>query len=126
MGADLVLLLHAAFVAFVVAGGLLVLKWPQLAWLHLPAVAWGAIVEFTGWICPLTPLENALRDLAGVAVYDTDFIERYVLPWLYPAQLTHSMQLLLGALVVGINVLIYGWVWHRPPDGRRPSSSGRL
>ena len=68
--ADLVLLLHLVFVLFALAGGLLLLKWPRLVWLHLPAVAWGALVEFTVWICPLTPLENTLREVAGVATYD--------------------------------------------------------
>ena len=126
IGADCVLLLHAAFVLFVVGGGLLVLKWPGLAWLHLPAVAWGAIIEFTGWICPLTPLENSLRALAGAAVYDKDFIEHYVLPWLYPARLTRPMQFALGAVVVGINVAVYGRLWRRHPEGRRASTSGGL
>ena len=126
IGADCVLLLHAAFVLFVVAGGLLVRKWPGLAWLHLPAVAWGAIVEFTGWICPLTPLENSLRALGGAAVYDRDFIARYVLPWLYPAQLTRPMQFVLEAAVVGINVAVYGRLWRRNPQDTGASTSGGL
>ncbi len=111
--ADLVLMLHLVFVLFAVAGGLLLLKWPRLMWLHLPAVAWGALVEFTGWICPLTPLENTLRELAGAASYNTDFIERYLLPWLYPARLTRDIQLILGMIVIGVNVLVYGWLWRR-------------
>ena len=113
IGADLVLWLHLAFVLFVMAGGLLVLQWPRLAWLHLPAVAWGAMVEFTGRICPLTPLENALRASTGAATYDADFIERYILPLLYPAQLTRDIQLMLGAIVMGVNVVAYGWLWRR-------------
>ena len=113
LGADLVLLLHLAFVLFVVAGGLLVLKWPRLAWLHLPAVTWGALVEFTGWICPLTPLENILRTLAGASTYDSDFIEHYILPLLYPAELTRDTQLILGMIVIGVNILAYGWLWRR-------------
>ena len=113
LGADVVVLLHVAFVLFVVAGGLLVLKWPRLAWLHLPAAAWGAFVEFTGWICPLTPLENLLRTRAGGDAYDSDFIARYILPLLYPAELTRGTQLMLGMIVVGVNVLAYGWVWRQ-------------
>ena len=113
MGSDLVLLLHLAFVLFVVAGGLLVVKWPRLAWLHLPSAAWGALVEFTGWICPLTPLENSLRAMAGTATYDRDFIEQYILPLLYPVELTRHVQLVLGAVVVGVNLVAYGWLWRR-------------
>ncbi len=113
LGADVVVLLHVAFVLFVVAGGLLVLKWPRLVWLHLPAAAWGAFVEFTGWICPLTPLENLLRTRAGGDAYDSDFIARYILPLLYPAELTRGTQLMLGMIVVGVNVLAYGWVWRQ-------------
>jgi Protein of Unknown function (DUF2784). len=111
LGADLVLLLHLAFVVFVVAGGLLVLKWPRIAWVHLPAAAWGALVEFTGWICPLTPLENTLRAMAGTAAYDSDFITHYILPLLYPAQLTRGIQLILGLVVLGVNVALYSWLW---------------
>ncbi|MEP7151716.1 MAG: DUF2784 domain-containing protein [Nitrospira sp.] len=111
LGADLVLLLHLTFVLFVMAGGLLVLKRPRLAWVHLPAVAWGAVVEFTGWICPLTPLENALRTLAGASIYDAGFIQHYLLPLLYPADLTRGSQLILGMIVIGVNVALYGWLW---------------
>ena len=113
IGSDLVLLLHLAFVLFVVAGGLLVVKWPRLAWLHLPSAAWGALVEFTGWSCPLTPLENSLRAMAGTATYDRDFIEQYILPLLYPGELTRHVQLVLGAVVVGVNLVAYGWLWRR-------------
>lgn len=121
LGADLVLLLHLAFVVFVVAGGLLILKWPRIAWVHLPAVAWGAIVEFTGWICPLTPLENTLRAMAGTAAYDSDFIEHYILPLLYPAKLTSDIQLILGIAVLGVNVAIYSWLWWRSRVNDCPS-----
>ena len=119
LGADLVLLLHLAFVLFVVAGGLLVLRWPRMAWLHLPAAAWGAVVEFTGWICPLTPLENILRTMAGASAYDADFIEHYILPLLYPAELTRNIQLILGMIVIGVNVVPYGWLWRRSMVGDR-------
>ena len=109
--ADLVVILHLSFVLFVVFGGLLVLRWPRLAWVHLPAAAWGAAVEFAGWICPLTPLEQWLRVEGGGLGYGSDFIERYVLSVLYPAGLTHNVQLVLGIVVVVINAAVYGWVW---------------
>ncbi len=108
--ADIVVLLHVTFVAFVVAGGLLVLRWPKVAWAHIPAAAWGAVVEITGWICPLTPLENFLRERAGRDLYRGDFVARYILPTLYPEGLTRETQLLLGAVVVTLNVLVYGIV----------------
>jgi hypothetical protein len=111
--ADLVLIVHLAFVVFVLCGGLLVLRWRWIAWLHLPAVAWGAFVEFSGWICPLTPLENWLRVQAGEADYDGDFVLRYLLPMLYPEALTHDIQVVLGALVLVVNLAIYGWLWRR-------------
>ena len=121
--ADLVVILHLSFVLFVVFGGLLVLRWPRLAWVHLPAAAWGAAVEFAGGICPLTPLEQWLRVEGGGLGYGSDFIERYVLPVLYPAGLTHNVQLVLGIVVVVINAAVYGWVWRLsfsrpgPPGG---------
>lgn len=116
--ADSILLLHAAFVLFVVAGGLLVLRWPTLAWAHLPAVAWAAYVEFTGRVCPLTPLEVALRRHAGDAGYGGDFIEHYVVSLMYPDGLTRDAQAAFGALAVALNVLIYLAVvirWRRSP-----------
>ncbi|WHZ16318.1 MAG: putative membrane protein [Nitrospira sp.] len=113
LGADFVLLIHLAFVLFVVAGGLLVLKWPRLAWLHLPAVVWGALVEFTGWICPLTPLENSLRALGGESAYGSDFSGRYLLPVLYPTGLTSDLQVVLGTGLLAANVALYSWLWRR-------------
>ncbi|MGH7618603.1 MAG: DUF2784 domain-containing protein [Gemmatimonadaceae bacterium] len=107
---DAVVLLHAAFVLFVVAGGALVLKWPRVAWAHLPCAVWGALIELTGWICPLTPLENALRQRAGEAGYAGGFVEHYVLHTLYPTGLTRSTQFLLGALVISINAGAYSMV----------------
>jgi hypothetical protein len=108
--ANLIVLIHFAFVVFVVLGGLLAMRWPRAAWLHVPAVIWGALVEFTGWICPLTPLENRLRAAAGEASYEGDFIAHYILPALYPNGLTRSDQLMLGGLALGINVAIYAVV----------------
>ena len=111
--ADLVVGLHLVFVVFVVAGGLLVLRWPKVAYLHIPAALWGAAIELAGWVCPLTPLENSLRRQAGESGYSTGFIEHYLLPILYPSALTRDIQLLLGVLVIGVNVAIYGYVFRR-------------
>ena len=108
--ADAVLLLHLAFVVFAVAGGLLVLRWRWVALLHLPALAWAAFVEFTGRICPLTPLENALRAAGGEAGYEGGFVEHYLLPLLYPAQLTRELQFALGAGLLAFNAAVYAAV----------------
>ena len=105
--ADLVLVLHAAFVAFVALGGFLVIARPRLAWVHVPAALWGAGIELTGAICPLTPLENELRMRAGRAAYEGDFVGRYLLPVLYPEGLTRDAQLMLGVAVVAGNALLY-------------------
>jgi len=109
--ADLVLWIHLAFVVFVVLGGLLVMKWPRLMWIHLPAAFWGVIIELSGWICPLTPLENWLRHKGGEENYQFDFVAHYLLPLLYPQGLTRGSQILLGALVLVVNVAIYGWIF---------------
>ncbi len=115
--ADLVVVLHALFVAFVVAGGLLVLRRPRLALLHLPAAVWGALIEFSGWICPLTPLEKSLRAAAGQVGYRGGFIEHYLVPVLYPAGLTRGVQLVLGALVIAVNLGVYATLlWRRRPS----------
>ncbi|TKB75187.1 MAG: DUF2784 domain-containing protein [Nitrospira sp.] len=114
--ADLVLIVHLTFVAFVLCGGLLVLKWRRVAWLHLPTVAWGAVVEFTGWICPLTPLENWLRTQGGETSYRSDFIAQYLIPVLYPGDLTRNLQLLLGTVVVVLNAAVYWWLWRMQAD----------
>ena len=121
--ADLVVIIHLAFVVFVLFGGLLVLQWRRVRWLHLPAVAWGAAVEFGGWICPLTPLEIWLRMQGGESGYSSDFIEHYILPLLYPADLTREVQIVLGAMVVAINLAIYGWVWRISRKTTSKSSS---
>jgi hypothetical protein len=106
--ADLIVVVHAAFVAFVVFGGFLSWRWPRIALLHVPAAVWGALIEFTGWICPLTPLENAFRQQAGQAGYTGGFIEHYVLPVMYPNGLTRAAQIVLGVAVVAVNVVAYG------------------
>jgi hypothetical protein len=109
--ADLVLIVHLAFVVFVLCGGLFVLRWQWIAWLHLPAATWGAVVEFTGWICPLTPLENWLRVQGGEVGDEQDFTVRYLMPILYPGDLTRGLQLLLGTVVVVLNAAVYWWLW---------------
>lgn len=91
-------------------GGLLVLRWPRMIWLHIPAAVWGVLIEFAGWICPLTPLENRLRSQQGEAGYQGDFIAHYILPVLYPEGLTRRDQLLLGGLALAVNVAIYAWI----------------
>lgn len=108
--ADLLVVVHLAFVVFVVLGGLLVLRWRRTAWLHVPAAVWGALIELRGWVCPLTPWENRLRRLAGDAGYTGGFIEHYVLPVLYPGALTRQIQIGLGLAVIVLNVVIYGAV----------------
>lgn len=115
--ADAVLLAHAAFVVFVMLGGLLVLRWPRLAWIHLPVVAWGAGIEFAGAICPLTPLENHWRALAGEQGYSGGFVEHYVFAMLYPEGLTRNVQLALALLVLVVNATVYTLIWRRRSRG---------
>jgi hypothetical protein len=111
--ADVVLLIHLAFVLFVLFGGLLGLRWRKLLWVHLPAVLWGTFVEFSGWVCPLTPLENWLREEGGGTGYDGDFAGRYLLTLLYPDHLSRTTQFLLGTIVIAMNLAVYGWLWQR-------------
>ena len=111
--ADAIVLLHLAFVIFVVAGGLLVFRWRRVALLHLPAVVWAALLEFRGWLCPLTPLELKLRASGGQAGYGGGFIEHYILPVLYPAELDKVMQVEIGSLVIAVNIAVYGWLLWR-------------
>ncbi len=108
--ADLVVVVHFAFILFVVAGGFLAIRRPRLAWIHLPAALWGALVELQGWYCPLTPLENRLRLLGRTPGYAGSFVERYLLPVIYPGGLTRDIQLVLGIGVIGVNVVAYGFV----------------
>ena len=105
--ADLVVLIHLGFVIFVVVGGLLALKWRWVVWLHLPAAIWGALIEFGGWICPLTPLENWLRQEGGEEGYAGGFIQHYIMPVLYPDGLTREIQIVLGLTVVVLNLIVY-------------------
>jgi uncharacterized protein DUF2784 len=109
--ADFVVLVHLAFIVFVVFGGPLALRWRWIPWLHLPAVLWGALLEFCGWMCPLTPLENWLRLASGASEYSGGFVEHYVLPIVYPAALTREAQVVLGLLVCLINAAVYLGLW---------------
>lgn len=117
--ADLVVVIHFLFVLFVFFGGALLFWRKWAAWLHLPAAVWGVFIEFSGRICPLTPLENRLRSWAGAGGYDTGFVDHYIMPILYPAGLTRELQFVLGALVLGVNLGFYGSAWwyyrHRDP-----------
>jgi len=117
--ADLLVAFHLCFVLFVVLGGLLALRWPRAAWIHLPAAVWGAGIEFVQGICPLTPLENHLRARGGEAGYSGGFVEHYLLPVLYPVGLTIDVQVVLGVFVVALNVVVYTLAWRRWRRWRR-------
>ena len=124
--ADGVLLFHFAFIVFVVAGGLAVLRWPWVAFLHVPSFLWGATMELAGWICPLTPLELHLRALAGAGGYEVRFLEHYLLRLIYPGSLTRAMQIGIGAGVLALNALIYAHLLRRTLAGRRrQAAAGR-
>jgi hypothetical protein len=116
--ADGLVTVHAAFVAFVVLGSPAVIRWPRMAWIHIPAAIWGVLIEFTGWICPLTPLENAWRMRAGEAGYSGGFVEHDLLHVLYPPALTRSIQWALGAAVLVLNVLAYAVAYRRWREAR--------
>jgi len=113
LAANVVVLTHLGFILFVTFGGLLLLKSKKWVWIHLPLVIWGSLVEFTGWICPLTPLENWLRKKAGHEIYREAFIEHYIMPIIYPNGYTREFQVLLGISVIVINVVLYLIVYKR-------------
>jgi Protein of Unknown function (DUF2784) len=115
--ADSAVLLHTAFVAFVMLGGFLAWRWRPLVWLHVPCAVWGVLIEYGGWICPLTPLENELRRRAGLDGYAAGFIEHYMIPVLYPAGLSRPTQAVLGTLVLFVNVVAYGVLLRRTLRG---------
>ncbi len=108
LAANVLVVLHLCFILFVATGGLLVLRWPRLAWVHVPAALWGGLIELGGWICPLTPLENALRRSAGDAGYPGGFVDHYLIPLIYPPGLTRDLQIGLGIAVFAVNALAYG------------------
>ena len=111
--ADLVLLLHLCFVLFVILGGVLALRWPRLAAVHIPVALYGALIEFAGFICPLTPLENSFRRRGGEAGYQGGFIDHYVTAAIYPEGLTRNAQLVLGIAVLVVNAIVYTIWWRR-------------
>ncbi len=113
IAADLIVLFHFAFILFVIIGGFLVIRWRWIIWLHIPCAVWGALIEFTGWICPLTPWENQLRISAGSTGYSGGFIEHYILPIIYPSGLTRELQVAFGTGVIMINLFAYWRVWRR-------------
>ncbi len=115
----LIVLLHFAFILFVLFGALLVLKWPKIVWVHIPLALWGIIVEYFNFICPLTPWENNFRRLASSTVYKSGFIEHYIIPLMYPEGLSRNLQFILGSLVVIINLLIYGFIIYRSFRNRK-------
>ncbi len=117
--AELTMLAHFGFLVFVVLGALLVLRWPWLALLHIPAFLWGALISFMGWVCPLTPLENRFLRLSGEEGYDTGFIEHYITGILYPTGLTRTSQIAMGVLVLLLNGALYGWILHRRRKERK-------
>ncbi len=125
IAANLILVLHLGFVCFVVFGGLLIMKWRLVLYLHLPAAVWGALVEFQGWMCPLTPLEQQLRNAGNQAGYTGGFIEHYLLALLYPPALDRELQIVLGSLVVIINLAVYGWLIWRHNLKTRESGRNR-
>ena len=107
VAATAVAILHGAFILFVVLGGLVVLRWPRLAWIHLPAAVWGALIEFAGWYCPLTSIENHLLRRAGRAGYGDGFVAHYLFAIIYPHGLTRGMEVAIGAFVLIVNVAVY-------------------
>ena len=121
--ADAVLVIHLAFVLFVVLGGLLVLRWPRLAWIHVPVALYGAAIEFVGFVCPLTPLENSLRRRGGEAGYEGGFIEHYITAALYPSGLTREIQIAAGVALLALNAAVY-WLVFRRRARPRTSSPG--
>lgn len=120
--ATLLVAFHFAFILFVMFGGLLVIRWPRAAWVHLPLAAWGAYVEFSGRVCPLTPLENRFRQLAGESGYTSGFIDQYLVRLVYPPGLTRDMQIALGVGVVLLNVGVYAWALRRRRAGEVETS----
>lgn len=113
LAADAVLALHLAFIVWVAVGGAAALWRPWLAWLHLPAAAWGVFVSLSGRLCPLTPLEQWLRVAAGEQGYAGGFIDHYLIALVYPSGLTRDMQIGIGLFVVSLNVGLYGWLLYR-------------
>lgn len=123
--ADAVVVVHGLFVAFVILGAFLAMRWRWLVWLHVPAVIWGVLIEYAGWICPLTPLENSLRARAGETAYSGDFIQHYLLGALYPHGLTRTTQYVLGSIALLVNLVAYTLLI-RKRSRERAVTSGRV
>lgn len=111
--AGLIVFVHLVFVVFAAAGALFALRWPWIPWVHIPAAAWAASIEFSGGVCPLTPLENELRAKAGLDHYSGDFVARYLFPVLYPGGLTREAQVVIGLVVLAVNLGLYIFVYKR-------------
>jgi hypothetical protein len=122
--ADVIIVVHITFIAFVLFGGLLAFRWPWMPLAHVPAAIWGAAVELFGWVCPLTPLENVLRRAGSGVAYSVSFVERYLVPMVYPTELTREIQFLLGGAVVAVNVVVYVLVLRRVQNLGRSRPSG--
>jgi hypothetical protein len=120
--ADTVMLIHLAFVLFVTFGSLFVLRWPSVAWIHLPALLWGLIVEMAGLVCPLTPVESRLRIMGGESGYTDDFISHWLLMVLYPDVLTRGLQIALGTSLLALNCCLYAWIFIRNGNRRRTTA----
>ena len=117
--ADIIVLFHFTFIVFAIMGGLLVLKWPWVIWIHLPSAMWATVIVLFGWVCPLTPLENMLRRINEDEAYTGGFIEHYIIPIIYPSGLTRELQITLGIFLVLLNVIVYTFVyrhWRRHRD----------
>jgi Protein of Unknown function (DUF2784) len=123
--ANAVVIVHVGFIVFVVLGGFLAWRWRRIAWLHIPTALYGATIEFVGWVCPLTPLENHFRRLAGQSGYTGGFIEHYIIPVLYPTDWTVSLRVILGTLVLLVNALAYGVYFWRIAKSRPPRPTQR-
>lgn len=110
---NLVVIVHLLFIVFVCLGALLVLKWPKVIWVHIPFALWGVVVEYMNIVCPLTPLENYFRRLGGNMTYESDFVARYIIPVIYPVELTRNLQFVLGSIVLMLNIIIYGFIIYK-------------
>lgn len=119
IGADIIVLIHFLFILFVILGGFLVIRWRWVIWLHIPCAVWGVLIEYVGWICPLTPWENYLRSAAGNTGYSGGFIEHYILPIIYPSGLTRELQIIFGSFVLLVNICAYTMVWIRRKKNKK-------
>jgi hypothetical protein len=122
IAADIIMLLHMLFTLFVMFGSLLALYKRWIVWLHIPVVLWGVAIAVIGWICPLTPLENAIRIAAGQEGYSGGFVEHYLITIIYPDGLTRRGQLILAGLIIVVNILLYGFVLRKKRAKKKKSS----